>query len=75
MRLRQSAPVGMAGISLGCNPISGDLSCLQFTSQAAQQLHLFSSSAFYCQNIQKHFSRQSIQGELRCGFGGIHHLS
>lgn len=47
--------------------------CLQFTSQAAQQLRLFSSSAFYLENVQKLLSRQSIGEELCCGFSWLHH--
>lgn len=47
--------------------------CLQFTSQAAQQLCLFSSSAFYHENVQKLLSRQNVGEELCCGCLQLHH--
>lgn len=47
--------------------------CLQFTSQAAQQLCLFSSSAFYHEKVQKLLSRQSFGEELCCGCLQLHH--
>lgn len=47
--------------------------CLQFTSQAAQQLHLFSSSAFCHQNVQNLLSRQSIGEEFWRGCLQLHH--
>lgn len=47
--------------------------CLQFTSQSAQQLHMFSSSAFYHENIQKLLSRHSVGEELCRGCSWFHH--